>query len=182
MSHEHNHGENCHCHECKEKHDHSEKTSMEEAGGVAVGFVGHIHGYNADVEARLADAMLKTGKFVEHESGCLLGHIKIAIYDNDGIGFTLNLTSLENGVEHHGTMDPCEKINFNFMAAVLDVDQHELEHEMCHILEDTGIDYHLDNGHHHHHDGECSCRHHHEEKHEHHHHDGECSCGHHHKN
>jgi len=174
----HKHDENCHCHECEDKKDSKEKTSIEEAGGVAVGMTGHIHGFNADVEARLDKAMMRTGEYVKKESGSLLGHVKVAIYLEDGKGVTLNLTNLETGVEHHGVLEPCEKVNFNFMAAVLDVDKHELEHEMMHILEDTGIDYHLESGHHHHHDDgddheECHC-------HDHHHHDDEHHCHDHH--
>ncbi len=173
----HKHDEGCHCSECEGKKDEG-RTSMDEAGGVAVGFVGHIHGFNADVEARLDKAMIKTGEYVQEKSGCLLGHIKIAIYHEDGTGITLNLTDLDNGVEHHGTMDPCEKVSFNFMAAVLDVDKHELEHEMDHILEETCIDYCIESGHHHHHDGEeCHCHDHEHEHEHHHHHDGEeCHC------
>ncbi|MCK9322797.1 MAG: hydrogenase nickel incorporation protein HypA [Candidatus Methanomethylophilaceae archaeon] len=184
MSEEHNHkhNEDCHCQECEDKRNGGEKTSMEEAGGVAVGFVGHFHGWNSDAEARLTNALIVTGKWVEKESGCLLGHIKCAVYHDDGSGITLNLTDLDNGVEHHGVIDPCEEINFNFMAAVLDVDPHELEHIMMHAIEDTGIDYQIKEGHHHHHhdddDEHCCCG----DSHEHHHHhdddnDGEeCHC------
>lgn len=177
MNKEHKHG--CGCNSCEEKKAVG-KTSMEEAGGVAVGFVGHIHGFNADVAERFKTVMLRTGKYVEKESGGpLLGHIKIAIFHEDGTGITLNLTNMANGVEQHGVMDPCERVDFNFMAAVLDVDHHELEHEMAHFLDDSGIDYHLEAGHHHHHDhGDCGCHDHkhgdcegHDHKH------GECGCG-----
>jgi ABC-type Zn2+ transport system, periplasmic component/surface adhesin len=167
--HDHHHEDDCHCHECEEKK--TEKTSMEEAGGVAIGLVGHIHGYNADVEARFAKALLRTGKWVEKESGSLLGHIKAAIYKEDGRGITLNLTDIDNGVEHHGTLEPCERVDFNFMSAVLDVDPHELEHVMIDSLDDNGIDYHLNNPHHHHEHEECGCGHddHHHHEHGHHH-------------
>ncbi|UAL07107.1 MAG: hydrogenase nickel incorporation protein HypA [Candidatus Methanogranum gryphiswaldense] len=181
-NHEKVHDANCHCHECEEKGK-KEKTSIEEAGGVVVGFTGHIHGYNADVEARLDKAMMHIGEFVQKESGSLLGHIKMAIYLEDGKGVTLSLTRLENGVDHHGVLEPCEKVDFNMMAAVLDVDKHELEHTMMHALDDTGIDYHVEAGHHHHdeecHDHDdgdkCSCH-----DHDHHHDDEECHCHDHH--
>jgi ABC-type uncharacterized transport system, permease component len=165
--HHHEHGENCHCHDCEEEKSNAEKTSMEEAGGVAVGLKGHIHGYNADAEARLAKALLKTGKWVEKESGSLLGHIKAAVYKDDGTGVTLNLTDVESGVEHHGVLEPCEMINFSFMAAVLDVDSHELEHVMMDLLEESGLNYHLDNPHHHHDhsDGKGHSHHHHDHDH-----------------
>ncbi|MGN0137767.1 MAG: hydrogenase nickel incorporation protein HypA [Candidatus Methanomethylophilaceae archaeon] len=180
--------EHHHDHE-HEHHDH-EKTSIEEAGGCAVGLTGKINCYNADAEARFAKALLTIGEWVQKESGCLLGHIKAAITLDDGTGITLNLTDLENGVEHHGTLDPQERVNFTFMCAVLDVDEHELRHRMYHAIDDSGLDYELDehvechchdhdhhhdhdhdhdheHGHHHHHDGEeCHCH-----DHEHHHHD-----------
>ena len=173
-----------------EHHDH-EKTSIEEAGGCAVGLTGKINCFNADAEARFAKALLTIGEWVQKESGCLLGHIKAAITLDDGSGITLNLTDLENGVEHHGTLEPQEKVNFTFMCAVLDVDEGELRHRMYHAIDDSGLDYELDehvechchdhdhhhhdhdhdhdhgHEHHHHHDGEeCHCH-----DHEHHHHD-----------
>ena len=164
----------CHCHE----HDH-ERTSIEEAGGCAVGLTGSINGWNADAEARFCKALLRVGEWVEHESGSLLGHIKAAVTLEDGSGITLNLTDLENGIEHHGTLEPQEKVKFTFMCAVLDVDEHDLKHMMFHAIDDTGLDYALDDhveccchDHHHHHDGECC--------HDHHHHDEECCHGHHH--
>jgi len=162
----HHHDENCHCKDCEDERNGEEKTSIEEAGGVAIGLTGHIHGYNADVAARFSNVLLTAGKWVEKESGSLLGHIKAAIYNQDGKGITLNLTNISNGVEQHGTLSPQEKVNFNFMSAVVDVDPHELEHVMMDALEDSGIDYHLDS-HHHHHDHDDD--HHHE--HDHHHHD-----------
>lgn len=180
----------------------SEKTSMEQAGGVAVGLTGTICGWNADSEACLCKALDWTGKYVEHESGCLLGHIKAAIVTEDGKGMTLNLTNMETGIEHHGVLEPQEKVKFSFMAAVLDVDEHELKHMMYHAIDDTGLDYQLDENagcscgchdhhdheHHHEHGEECHCHDHgHEHSHEHthehvhdHHHDDECHCHDHH--
>jgi hypothetical protein len=163
------------------EHDH---TSLEMAGGCAVGFTGTIKGYNADAEARFANALLSVGKWVVSETGTLLGHIKAAIVKEDGSGITLNLTDLENGVEHHGTLGPQEKVKFSFMTAVVDVDEHELKHAMWHAIEDTGLDYELDepvchchdheHHHHHHDDDECGCHDH--EHHHHHHDDDECGC------
>lgn len=175
-------------------HEHHEKTSIEEAGGCAVGLTGKINCFNADAEARFAKALMSIGEWVQKESGCLLGHIKAAITLDDGSGITLNLTDLENGVEHHGTMEPQERVNFTFMCAVLDVDEHELRHRMYHAIDDSGLDYELDehvechchdhdHEHHHHHDGECHCHDHdHDHGHgHHHHHDGEeCHCHEHH--
>lgn len=175
-------------------HEHHEKTSIEEAGGCAVGLTGKINCFNADAEARFAKALVSIGEWVQKESGCLLGHIKAAITLDDGSGITLNLTDLENGVEHHGTMEPQERVNFTFMCAVLDVDEHELRHRMYHAIDDSGLDYELDehvechchdhdHEHHHHHDGECHCHDHdHDHGHgHHHHHDGEeCHCHEHH--
>ena len=169
-----------------------EKTSLEQVGGVAAGLSGRIMCYNADAEARFANALMQIGKWVEHETGSMLGHIKAAITLDDGTGITLNLTDLSNGVEKHGNLDPQEVVNFTFMCAVLDVDEHELEHMMYHALDDTGIDYELnehvechchDHDHHHHHhhhhdddDEECHCHDHHHDHEHHHHHDGECHC------
>lgn len=173
-------------HEHHHDHDH-EPTSLEQAGGCAVGLSGTITGFNADAEARFAKALMDVGQWVTKESGCLLGHIKAAIVKEDGSGITLNLTDIENGVEHHGTMDPQEKVSFTFMCAVLDVDEHELQHRMYHAIDDTGLDYELEehvechcHDHHHDHDhehGECHCHdhdHHHDDGHHHEH--GECHC------
>ncbi|AIZ56404.1 hypothetical protein Mpt1_c05130 [Candidatus Methanoplasma termitum] len=185
--HHHDHDKECHCKECEtERHD-EEKTSIEEAGGVAVGLTGHIHGYNADVGARFSNVLLTTGKWVEKESGSLLGHIKAAIYNSDGKGLTFNLINVKNGVEQHGTLPPQEIVNFNFMSAVVDVDPHDLEHVMLDALVDSGIDYYLEKHHHHHdhnhgHHHEHDHHHHDHDHNHHHHHDGEkgekevCSC------
>ena len=182
-----------------------EKTSLEEAGGVAAGFTGTIDNWNADAEARMADTLMAVGRFVQGESGCLLGHIKAAVFVDDGKGLTLNLIDMDNGVEHHGTLSRQDSVKFNFMCAVLDVDENELTHTMIHAIDDSGLDYHIDKEslpHHHHHDhdheeGEEHEHHHHHHEdgeechcHEHHHHDDDdddeegecvCSCGHHHK-
>ena len=184
--HHHHYGE-CHCPECEAKRSgEHEATSLEQAGGCAVGLTGTITGFNADAEARMAKALMDVGKWVTETSGCLLGHIKAAVVTDEGNGITLNLTDVENGVEHHGTLDPQEKVRFNFMCAVVDVDEGELRHRMFHAIDDTGLDYELDehvechchdhDHEHHHHDGECHCHDHdHEHGHEHHH-DGECHC------
>ncbi len=155
----------------------SEKTSLEEANGCAAGFSGKMSCYNADAEARFSKALMQVGKWVESEAGAMLGHIKAAITLDDGSGITLNLTDLRNGVEKHGELEPQEKVNFTFMCAVLDVDEHELKHVMYHAIEDTGLDIEFDehehchcHDHHHEHGHECHC-HDHE-----HHHDGECHC------
>lgn len=172
-------------------------TSVEEAHGAAVGFSGHIHGFNNDVEFRLAEMIMKVGKWVEQEAGMFLGHIKMALSCGD-TGINLNLTDLEEGVIHHNTMSPKEKVDFSFMAAVTDVDGHELEHVMQHAMKDSGVDFcvedvghHHDHHHHehgeececgcheHHHDDECECHEHHHHHH-HHEHDEECDCGCHH--
>ena len=146
---------------------------MKEAGGCAAGFTGRLFNFNSDAEQRLADALMTVGKFVQGESGCLLGHIKAAVYVDDGEGITLNLIDMDNGVEHHGTMNRADEVKFNFMCAVLDVDEHELTHEMLHAIDDSGLDYAIDresleHHHHHHHDGEecddpdCDCHKHHD--------------------
>lgn len=180
MSHEHGPDCKCGCHD----HDEHEHTSLEVAGGCAEGLQGTITGWNADAEARMSKALMTIGQWVTKESGCLLGHIKVAIVDENGKGITLNLTDIENGVERHGELEPMEKVRFAFMCAVLDVDEHELRHRMFHAIDDTGLDYELDehvechsHDHDHHHDHDDGCHDHHHE-HEHHHHDGECCCGH----
>lgn len=201
--HEHDHDHDHHDHD----HEH-EHTSLEMAGGCAEGLEGTITGWNADAEARLAKAMLSVGEWITKESGVLLGHIKAAVVDESGKGITLNLTDLENGVEHHGTLEPTEKVRFTFMCAVVDIDEHELRHRMFHAIDDTGLDYELDehvechchdhdhdheHGHHHDHDHDHDHGHHHHhhhdddddgEEHGHHHHhdhDGEHGHDHHHE-
>lgn len=193
--HEHGHDECC-CHDHDHEHEHHEKTSIEEAGGCATGFTGSMNCFNADAEARFAKALITVGKWVEAEAGCLLGHIKAAIVKEDGSGITLNLTSMDEGVQHHGTLEPQEKVKFSFMSAVLDVDEGELKHRMYHAIVDSGLDIELDerapccchehgHEHHHHHEhdhGECHCHeHHHDHGHDEccchgHHHDEECHC------
>ena len=163
--------------------------SEELAGGVGVGFSGHIHGFNADVEARLDSMMMQVGRWVEKEAGYMMGHIKMSV-TVDGKGITLNLTDLGIGVEHHDRLKPSREADFNFMAAVVDVDEGELEHAMMHAMDDSGIYFHVDehecacghdHSHEHHHDHEGCCHdHHHDHDHEHHHHDGECHCHDHH--
>ena len=143
-----------------------EKTSFEEANGVATGVTGRIGCWNADSEARLCNAMLTVGKWVVSEAGVLLGHIKAAVTLDDGSGITFNLTDMSNGVEKHGTLPPQDKVNFTFMSAVLDVDEHELHHVMYHAVDDSGLLYEID-------EPECHCH-----DHEHHHDHGECGCGH----
>jgi len=132
-----------------------EVNTIEEAGGVAVGLTGHIHDFDDNVASLFSNAMFATGQWVEDKSGPLLGHIKAAIYDDDGRGITFNLTNMDNGVEQHGTLAPQEEVNFNFMSAVIDVDYEELEHFMENALKDSGIDFvleehHHDHDHHHH--------------------------------
>ncbi len=167
------HGEHCSCEKCNGEH---EQTSAEMAGGVAVGLTGRIFGFNADAEARLDKMLTEIGAWIENDAGYFLGHVKLAIYNDDG-GITLNLIDTEIGVEHHGTFEPCEEATFNFMAAVVDVDEHKLKHAAMHALEDSGVDVILnEEEHHHHHEhGEnCTCGCHDEHHHEH---KEECGCG-----
>ena len=173
----------------------SEFNSAEMAGGKSIGLNGEIRGFNADVEARLADVLMQVGRWVERESGALMGHIKMAVSNGDQT-LTMNLTDLDEGVLFHGKVRPSKEVQFSFMAAVLDVDDHELEHRTLHAFEDSGImmDIHEHSAshhhHHHHHDGEeCHCHDHdhehgedcdcgcHDREHHHHHEDGEeCHC------
>lgn len=177
----HEHGPDCKCGCHDHDHEEHEHTSLEVAGGCAEGLQGTITGWNADAEARMSKALITIGQWVTKESGCLLGHIKAAIVDENGNGITLNLTDIENGVERHGELEPMEKVRFAFMCAVLDVDEHELRHRMFHAIDDTGLDYELDEHvecHCHDHDHEDGCCGH-DHEHEHHHEHG-CGCGHHH--
>ena len=171
----------------------SEFNSAEMAGGKSIGLNGEIRGFNADVEARLADVLMQVGRWVDREAGALMGHIKMAVSNGDQT-LTMNLTDLEEGVLFHGKVRPSRTVEFSFMAAVLDVDDHELEHRTLHAFEDSGImmDIHGHSSshhhHHHHHDGEeCHCHDHdhdddcdcgcHDHEHLHHHEDGEeCHC------
>ncbi|MFA6710121.1 MAG: hypothetical protein WCR24_04880 [Candidatus Methanomethylophilaceae archaeon] len=152
-----------------------EQTSAEMAGGIAVGITGHVHGFNADAEARLDNMMMDVAEWIEKNAGMFLGHIKMSVAREDK-GLTLNLVDIGTGVEHHNCLAPCVLADFNFMAAVLDVDQEELEHFILHAMEDSGVDLCIDDGH------ECGCGKNHEHDHEHmHKHDHEhCECGHHH--
>ena len=164
----------------------SEFNSAEMAGGKSIGLNGVIRGFNADVEARLADVLMQVGRWVERESGALMGHIKMAVSNADQT-MTMNLTDLDEGVLFHGKVRPSKEVQFSFMAAVLDVDDHELEHITLHAFEDSGImmdihEHSASHEHHHHHhehgeDCTCGC-HDHDHDHEHHHEHGEdCKCG-----
>lgn len=161
----------------------SEFNSAEMAGGKAIGLNGEIRGYNADVEARLANILMDVGRWVENESGALMGHIKMAV-STDEQTLTMNLTDMVEGVLYHGKVRPSKLVEFSFMAAVLDVDEDRLEHVTLHAFEDSGVNVTIDghsHSHHHHDHGEdckCGCHGHHE----HHHHEdgGECCCHEHH--
>lgn len=166
----HEHGPDCKCGCHDHDHEEHEHTSLEVAGGCAEGLQGTITGWNADAEARMSKALMTIGQWVTKESGCLLGHIKAAIVDENGNGITLNLTDIENGVECHGVLEPMEKVRFAFMCAVLDVDEHELRHRMFHAIDDTGLDYELDEH------VECHCHDHDHEHHHHHDHEDGCCC------
>lgn len=131
------------------------KTSLKEANGNAVGITGIMHCFNADTKARFSEAMMNVGKQIESESGSFLGHIKAAVFVDGGTGMTFNLTNIENGVELHGSLDPQDNVRFNFMCAVLDVDKDEIKHMMFHAIDDSGIDYELDEN------VECNCHKHH---------------------
>lgn len=159
----------------------SEFNSAELANGKSIGLNGEIRGFNADVEARLADVLMQVGRWVERESGALMGHIKMAVTNGDQT-VTMNLTDIDEGVLFHGKVRPSQTVQFSFMAAVLDVDDHELEHRTLHAFEDSGImmdiHEHSSSHHHHHHDHgpDCTCGCH-DHDHEHHHHEGEeCHC------
>ena len=165
-----------------------EYNSITEAGGCAVGMTGKLECFNGSTEDKFANALVTVGEWVAEESGALLGHIKAAITLDDGSGMTLNLTSLQSGVERHGSLRSEGKVNFTFMCAVLDVDEAELKHRMFHAIDDSGMKYELDehvechcHEHHHHHDHEhgegCTCGCHDHEHHHHHDHEhGECHC------
>ena len=160
------------------------ETSAEQAGGVSAGFTGHIRGFNADAEVRLDAMMMQVGRWVEKEAGYLMGHIKMSV-TVDGKGITLNLTDLKTGVQHHDRLKPSKEADFNFMAAVTDVDEGDLEHAMVHAMEDSGVYFEIDEhvcacGHDHSHEGHDHHHHdHHDHDHEHHHHHEhgeECHC------
>ena len=133
-------------------HKHKEN-SMEEVGGVAVGFTGYITNFNADAQARMVNALNEIGKWVDEKAGMFLGHIKCAIYLEDGTGITLNLTDLDSGVEIHGTLEPAEKVGFSLLCAALDVEKAELGHTVHHALDDTFLDIELV-------DHDCNCHEH----------------------
>ena len=144
-----------------------EQSSIEEAGGVAVGFAGCITNYNADSQAKLANVLMDVGRWVEKETGVLLGHIKCSVFLEDDSGVTLNLTNIDEGVTIRGTIEPSERVGFNMLCAVLDVDKAALEHEVHHALDDsfldielTSHDCHCDNHEHHEHTHgpDCGCK------------------------
>lgn len=144
------------------------KTSADMAGGTAAGFKGTIRGFNADAERRLDAMLMAVGRWAEAESGAMIGHIKMSVSSDRG-GITLNLTDMSEGVMHRGSLRPTREAEFHFMAALTDVDKHELEHEMMHAMEDSGVFLEFE-GHSHRHHGEGGHERHHE-------HDGSCKCG-----
>ena len=146
------------------------KTSAEMAGGTAVGFKGRIRGFNADAERRLGDMLMAIGRWAESETGAMIGHIKMSVSTDTG-GITLNLTDLSEGVLHHGTLRPTREAEFHIMAALTDVDRSELEHEIMHAMDDSGVFLDFDHrGHSHDHT--------HDHNHDHEHvHDENCGCG-----
>ncbi|MCQ2056364.1 MAG: hypothetical protein MJY64_02730 [archaeon] len=129
----------------------SEETSIELSNGAAVGFTGHIHDFDANVETELDHVMMEIGKWVESEAEIFLGHIKMAITSNDK-SITLNLTDLEEGVKHHNILGRVGNVHFNFMVAVTDVDEHKLKDQILHIMKNSKINFCLE-------EHECSCEH-----------------------
>ncbi len=146
------------------------KTSMEMAGGTAVGFKGKVRGFNADAERRLRDMLTAIGKWAESESGMMTGHIKMSVSTDKG-GITLNLTDMSEGVLIQGSLRPTPEAEFHIMAALTDVEKDDLEHEMLHAMEDSGVFLEFE------HRGHC---HDHDHRHDHDHdhvHDEGCGCG-----
>lgn len=158
----HHHDEGHHHHHDEGHHHHHDgehapvEDSMEEVGGVAVGITGTLPIFDDRIEDRFSDALVKVGTFVQGSTGCLLGHIKASITSQDGNGITLNLIDMDNGVEHHGHMDPCKDAKFIFMCAVLDVESDSLRREMVDAVMTSGLRAEIDaeepHHHHHHHD------------------------------
>lgn len=134
--------------------------SMEDAGGVAVGITGSFPAFDKRGEDRLAEVLLETGRFVKARAGYLLGHIKASVTDESGGGVTLNLTNLDNGVERHGGLASAGGARFNFMCAVLDVDQDDLLEKMTDGIERSGLMPEIDPVHRHHNHRGGGCDHH----------------------
>ncbi|MPN32027.1 hypothetical protein SDC9_179503 [bioreactor metagenome] len=76
---------------------------------------------------------------------------------------------MSEGVLHHGSLRPTREAEFHIMAALTDVDRSELEHEMMHAMDDSGVFLEFDHrghSHDHSHDHEhvhgddcgCGCR------------------------
>ncbi|MCQ2052568.1 MAG: hypothetical protein MJZ03_01325 [archaeon] len=129
-----------------------DKTSIEIAGGVSIGFTGHIH--CLDLE-RIDSMMMEIGEWIEEEAGTLMGHIKMSLKTKEE-GITLNLTDLSTGVEHHGDLRNSKSANFNFMVATLDVDKSKLERAIMDAIEHHEICLDID-------DSKCFHKHHHYE-------------------
>ncbi|MCQ2086197.1 MAG: hypothetical protein MJY54_02085 [archaeon] len=129
----------------------NEETSIELSNGAAVGLTGHIHNFDANVEAELDRVMMEIGKWIESEAEIFLGHIKMAVTSN-GKNITLNLTDLREGVKHHNVLGREKEVHFNFMVAVTDVDEHKLKDQTLHIMKDSKIKFCLE-------EHGCSCKH-----------------------
>lgn len=127
-----------------------DKTSIEIAGGVSIGFTGHIH--CLDLE-RMDSMMMEIGEWIEEEAGTLMGHIKMSLKTEEE-GITLNLTDLSTGVEYHGDLRNSKSANFNFMVAALDVDKSKLERAIMDAMEHHEICLDIDSS-------KCFHKHHH---------------------
>lgn len=116
------------------------ENSAEMAGGTAYGLNASIDITDASVIDLLDSAMLEVGKWINDTAGMFLGHVKMAITTGEFGSMTLNLTNLDVGVEHHGSMVFPLPAKIRFMAAVLDVDQKELSKRMETSLKSRGFD------------------------------------------
>ena len=110
----------------------------EKGGGTACGMNAYADRSDASTLQALDRVMTEVAEWIESEAGVFLGHVKMAVIAGPRT-VTLNLTSLEMGVDHHGSLPGGVPVEIKFMAAVLDVDHDELSERMKNALRSEGF-------------------------------------------
>ena len=110
----------------------------EKSGGTAHGLNAFIEVTDSSTTDSLGQAMTEVAEWIKASAGCFLGHVKMAVMTESGT-VTLNLTDIETGVEHHGSLPNGVHADIRFMVAVLDADCGEMAKRMKNALISKGF-------------------------------------------
>ncbi|MDR0198269.1 MAG: hypothetical protein LBI08_00810 [Methanomassiliicoccaceae archaeon] len=109
-----------------------------DSGGTAHGLTAYADAADDNTLPALDRTMISVAEWIAATAGTFLGHVKMAVTTGPRT-MTLNLTDLDTGVEHHGSLISGERVSIRFMAAVLDVDRSELAEVMNERLISNGF-------------------------------------------